>query len=129
MERVADQSITLTDTGLDQIQLYLRARVISPAVKEALEKVVALRTELDDIAHRRAILEREGDAAGKDQARVRENLKTLDKSTDAYQRQLKLFDEVDARIAQTGQDLSTAREQEEQKRKALETYLLSLNVE
>ena len=129
VERVADQSITLTDTGLDQIQLYLRARVISPAVKEALEKVVALRTELDDIAHRRAILEREGDAAGKDQARVRENLKTLDKSTDAYQRQLKLFDEVDARIAQTGQDLSTAREQEEQKRKALETYLLSLNVE
>jgi len=56
-------------------------------------------------------------------------LKTLDKSTDAYQRQLKSFDEVDARIVASRQEISNKRDQEEQERKALESYLLSLDVE
>ncbi|MCK4342730.1 MAG: hypothetical protein KAY37_13515 [Phycisphaerae bacterium] len=129
LERVADQHLTLSNAGLDQIRLYLRARVISPAVQEALEKVTALRVELDDVARRRVALERERDEVVRDQARIRENLKTLDKNTDAYRRQLKLFDEVDARIARLGRDIGEAREKEEQKRKALENYLLSLNVE
>ncbi len=129
LEKVADQSLTLTDTGLDTIRYYLSARVISPKVKAALEKVIELRTAVDDIARQRADLERQREEATKDQARIRENLKTLDKSTDAYKRQLKNFDEVDERITKLGADIEAARNQEQDKRKALETYLLSLDIE
>lgn len=129
LERVADQQIALTNVGLDDIRIYLRAQVISPKVKEALEKVIALRTELDEVARQRGRLEKQQEEAVAEQARIRENLKTLDKSTDAYQRQLKSFDEVDARIVASRQEISNKRDQEEQKRKALESYLLSLDVE
>ena len=129
LERIADQSVTLTNVGLDDIRIYLNQKVISPKVKEALQKVIAMRTELDDTVRQRQRLEKQSEEAVAEQARIRENLKTLDKSTDAYQRQLKNFDEVDARITNLQQQIRTARDQEEQKQKALETYLLSLDIE
>jgi hypothetical protein len=129
LERVADQSVVLSEIGLDDIRIFLRAKVISPKVKEALERVVVLRTELDTVTRQRTRLEQQRTEAIAEQARIRENLKTLDKNTDAYQRQLKTFDEVDARIADLGKQVAAARDQEEQKRKALQEYLLTLEVE
>ncbi len=129
LERVADESLILSSVGLDDIRIYLRAKVISPKVKEALDKVIALRIEADNAARQRMRLEKEHEEATKEQARIRENLKTLDKSTDAYQRQLKVFDEVDGKIANLAQQVRTTRDQEEQKRKALEEYLLTIEVE
>jgi len=129
LEKTADQSVALRETGLDGIRFYLSARVISPRVKEALEKVVALRTEVDQATRHRAELEQEREAAIRDQGRVRENLKTLDKGSDPYQRQLKLFDDFETQIGQLATEIKAAREQEQQKRNALETYLLSLEVE
>lgn len=129
LERIGDQSIVLTSAGLDDIRIYLNQKVISPAVKQALEKVIALRTELDTVARQRVRLEKQREEAVAEQGRIRENIKTLDKSTDAYQRQLKSFDEVDARINDLSKQITTARDQEEQKRKALEDYLLTLDVE
>jgi len=129
LEKVADQSVALLDTGLDGIRFYLSARVISPRVKEALEKVIALRTEVDQAIRRRTELEQEREAAIRDQARIRENLKILVKESDSYQRQQKLFDDFETQIGQLATEIKTAREQEQQKRKALETYLLSLEIE
>ena len=129
VERIIDQTVILTSIGLDEIQMYLRARTISPEVKAALERVVALRTELDDLARRRAALEQQRDEAIREQARIRDNLKTLDRNTDAYARQIKIFNEVDERILKLGTDIDQARQAEDRQRKALEDYLLSLNVE
>ena len=129
LERLADQSVMLMSVGLDDIRIYLRARVISPAVKDALEKVIALRTELDDLTRRRGDLERQVNEAVQEQGRVRENLKTLQQNTDPYQRQLKKFDELETQIGDVRKQIETARQQEEQKRQALNAYLLSLNIE
>jgi hypothetical protein len=129
LERIADQVMVLSSVGLDDIRIFLKAKVISPKVKEALDKLIAMRTELDELTRQRTRLEKQNEEAVADQGRIRENLKTLDKSTDAYQRQLKAFDEVDGRITELRKQITTARDQEEQKRKALETYLASLDVE
>lgn len=129
LERLGDQSIALFNVGLDRIQYYLRARVISPEVQAAMEKIVALRTELDKLRRQRERLEGEREEAVADQARVRENLKTLDRNTDAYQRQLKIFDEVDARITDLARQIKDARDREQQQRRTLDEYLLSLDIE
>lgn len=129
LERTGDVSVVLSSLGLDDIRIFLRAPVITPKVKEALERVIALRTELDEVARRRARLEKEHQEATADQARIRENLKTLDRSTDAYQRQLKIFDERDGQIAKLSEQLAAARNEEEQKKTTLEQYLLNLSVE
>jgi hypothetical protein len=129
LERVGEEAVLLTDTGLDQIQFFLRAKVISPAVKQALEKVIALRTERDDAARQRAMLEKQLEEATKEQARIRENLKTLDKETDAYKRQLQNFNDVDTRILKAQGDIAAARAVEEQKRQALDDYLRNLEIQ
>lgn len=129
LELLQDQAVAITNLDHDTIQYYLRAKVISPKVKESLERVVALRHELNQAAQRRADAERGLKEAVDDQTRIRENLKSLDRNTDTYQGQLKLFDEREKQIETRRQQVATARADEEQKRAALDAYLLGLDVE
>jgi len=129
LERVMDQMLALTDTGLDQIQYYLKTDVIKPKLKEALEKVVALRVELDQIAQQRQRAEQERGEVEKDRVQLREDVKALDRSTDLYAKQLKRLEEVQTRLDDLRDTIAKLRTEEEQKRKALQDYLLALEVE
>jgi predicted nucleic acid-binding Zn-ribbon protein len=115
--------------GLDNIRFFISSRVISPAVKTALEKVVALRVELDEASRRRADLERQANEAVQEQGRIRENLKTLQTNSDVYGRQIKKFDALETQIEEFRAAAAEARKVEDQKRTALQAYLLSLEVE
>ena len=42
------------ETGYDAIEFYIRAKVVSPKVREALEKVARMRNELENIQARKA---------------------------------------------------------------------------
>jgi hypothetical protein len=128
LERQAEQSLRLLDCRLDTIDFYLRSRVISPAVREALERLVALRTELTDVSRQCEKLEQELNEVVADQVRLRDNLRTLPQGTDVYARQLRKFDELETRIGQLRAQIETARQAREQKRTALEEYLLALEV-
>jgi hypothetical protein len=129
LERIADQSVALTELGLDQIRFYLSSRVISAEVKEALERVIALRTELDNASRKRALLEQKVNEAAQEQGRIRENIKTLPQNTDAYKRQVTKLDTLESQIEELRGQIAEARADEEAKRKALQDYLLGLNVE
>ncbi|MEP0842691.1 MAG: hypothetical protein HRF43_08260 [Phycisphaerae bacterium] len=128
MENLVDQSVALSEVGLDAISVYLRSAEMTPAVAEALKKVSALRTELDDAARQRGQREKEVKEATDEQARVRENLKTLQQNSDPYQRQLKKFDDLETQIEQLRAEVATLRRSEEQKRQALSDYLSNLTV-
>jgi len=129
LERLADQSLALTDLGLDHIRFYLKTKAVSPALQTAMERVVALRTELDEASRNRANLERSLAEAIQDETRIRENLNTLQKDADAYRRQLERFEKLETRIEQLRTHVAELRQIEEQRRKELQQYLLSLNVE
>lgn len=129
LERVSDQTLALIDSDQDAVRFFLRSKVISPAVKQALEKVIALRSELYDLVRARELQESELKKAVEEQARIRENLKTLQQGSDPYQRQLKKFDDVETQIEKLKGQVSELRQTEENKRKELEAYILSLDVE
>jgi len=129
LERVTDQKFQLLDGGLDVIEMYVRATVISPAVKAALEKVIAMRSDLDRVASELQAREKEMKEAVAEQARVRENLKTIQQGTDTYQRQLKKFDDLETQIETARSRIAELRKDQEAKRAALKDYLLSLDVE
>jgi len=129
LEQVTEQSVVLSNLGSDQIRFYLRSRVISPAVKKALEEVVSLQTALDQVQRDRQQAERDANEQVAEQARVRENLKTLEKGSDAYRRQERKFDDIETQIEKLRDRIATLRTQEEQKRRDLENYLVSLTVE
>lgn len=128
-EQVLEQSVMLAPLNIDQIRIYLSARTISPQVKAALERVIQLKTELDDIARQRMEREKESNEAIAEQARIRENLKTLQAGSDQHRRQEQKFGEVDQRIDAVRAKIAELRATEEQKRKALEAYVLSLDIE
>lgn len=129
MEHVAEQTVILTTAQLNEITFYLRSRVISPKVQAALEKVVVLRTGLDQVSRRLGSVSRDLETARSEQGRIRQNISTLDRSTDVYQRQLRKFDELETQIEQLAGQQGELRTEEEKKRKELEDYLLSLNVD
>jgi hypothetical protein len=129
LEQVTDQSVALTNINSDQIRLYIRSRVISPAVKNALEHVIELQDNLARVRQQREQAERDLNEQVAEQARVRENLRTLEKSTDAYRRQLQKFDDIETQIEKLRQQIGELRADENQKRGALDDYLLSLNAE
>jgi hypothetical protein len=129
LERLADQSVALADCGLDEIHIYLRSQKLAPAVEEALKRVVSLRSELDHLARERSLHERTLKEHLDDQARVRENLKTLPSNTDAYQQQIARFTDLESRIDAARKQIAAARQAEDLKRQELEQYLLNLSVE
>ncbi len=129
LEQVTDQSLVLANINSDRIRFYLRCRVISPAVKIALGRVIELQDELARVRRQRQQAERDVNEQIAEQARVRENLRTLEKSTDVYRRQLQKFDDIETQIEKLRQRISELRAEENQKRRALDDYLLSLNVE
>ncbi len=129
LERVSDESIALTDCGPDMIEIFLRSKVVSAKVREAFEKVVAMRADLGSVQRDLEMREQEAKEAVAEQARVRENLKTLQQSSDPYQRQLKKFDALETQIEKLRGQVAELRQAQEKKEKELETYLLSLDVE
>jgi hypothetical protein len=128
-EQVVEQNVLIAPLNIDQIRIYLSARTISQPVKAALERVVQMKTELDAIARQRAAKERESNEAVAEQARIRENLKTLQAGSDQHRRQEQKFGEVDQRIDNLRTQIAELRSTEEQKRTALEAYVLSIDAE
>lgn len=128
-ERIWDQSVHIGGLHNDTIEWYLRNVKISDKVKQVLERVVALRVELDAAGRARGSAEQALAELEKDQARIRENLKTLDKASDSYRRQMAKFDEVDAQIETQRGKVTSLRDNEEKKRAELEAYLLSIEAD
>jgi chromosome segregation ATPase len=130
LEKTSDTGIRLVDAKLDDIRRQLGWRnVVTPAVKEALEKLLAMRLELERIAADRGKLEAEAKGPAEEQGRVRENLKTIQQGTDIYQRQLAKFDKLETQIEQLRGRIAELRREEEKKRSELANYISTLKVE
>ncbi|MCG3129012.1 MAG: hypothetical protein CHACPFDD_03908 [Phycisphaerae bacterium] len=129
LEQVSNESVALSDVGLDQIELYARGKNVSPKLREALSKVVEMRTRLDQTARARQETERQFNESVQEQGRIRENLKTLDRNSDTYQRQLEKFSAIESEIDAARKKRVDLQAAEEQQRRELETYLQSLDVQ
>ncbi|MGE3180131.1 MAG: DUF4139 domain-containing protein [Phycisphaerae bacterium] len=129
LERYGDTTISLGDVGLNQIRYYLRAPVITPAVKQALERVVAYRMELERLERDQQAAEQALKEAQDEQQRIRDNIRALPENTEQYARQLRQFDEAETRIADMKEKVEAARREAEAKRREMEEYLHSLTIE
>jgi uncharacterized coiled-coil DUF342 family protein len=63
-----------------------------------------------------------------EQARIRENMKTVAQSTDYYNRLLKKLDEQETSIEKLQKESVDLQQKLDQQRKALQDYLANLNV-
>jgi hypothetical protein len=128
-EQPRQEIVRLTDAGPDVIAYYTRADQVSPQVKAALQKVVELRTQLDQTVERlQQHKQRIADIA-EEQKRIRSNMEGLARNADLYTRYVRKLDTQETEIEQLRQEATRLTATEAQQREALQTYLLNLELE
>lgn len=129
LERTANESLALSNANSDLILQWSSGSQASAELKQAVARLIELRQALDQLKRQLQQLQANYKDANNQQARVRENLKTLDRETDAYRRQLKQFDEYETQIQTLDEQTKSVQAEVEQQQQALEAYLIGLSVD
>jgi hypothetical protein len=127
-ERTDRQVAALSNLGDDAIQIYLIAKVVSDKVKAALGEVVKRKHELEQVAAERERLVQRIAEIGEDQARIRQNMAQLDRNTDVYKSYVKKFSDQETEIEKFRGQIAGLTDRENGLRKALNEYLMGLDL-
>lgn len=128
-EQPVSQQIALISNNVDTIQYYVSSKVISTKVKEALEKLVAMKMKLNEISRKRAEAQQEVNNIGMEQSRIRENMGQLTQNSELYARYVKKFDTQETQIESLREQIRKMQDEENKQRKEMEDYLSNLQVE
>lgn len=123
-----EESILLSEGGIDQIVYYQQAKEVSPKVKEALQRVVHLRNKLDDVRAQRTRLDQRTAEITAEHARIRENMQRLQQNSDLYNRYVKKLDQQETELEKLRKEIESLKSTEEEHRRELQNYVMSLDV-
>jgi hypothetical protein len=127
-EKQLQQTVQLVDSGSDAIIYYLHAKQVSANVKEALQRVVALRDRLSQTTNRRNALEQRIKEIGQEQTRIRDNMGRLAHTSELYNRYVKKLDQQETEMEKLRKDIDGLKETEEEQKRELNNYLVSLDI-
>lgn len=123
-----EESILLSEGGIDQIVYYQHAKEVSPKVKDALQRVVQLRSRLDDVHAQRTRLDQRTAEITAEHARIRENMQRLQQNSDLYNRYVKKLDQQETELEKLRKEIESLKSTEEEHRRELQNYVMSLDV-
>ena len=126
-ERLLEQRVELGNASV--VEYYLRATQVSPQVKEALRRVVVLRDRIGKSEADRRRREAQLEAIAKEQGRIRENMDKVARTSELYARYVKKLDEQESEIERLRMEAESLRAAEAREQRALEEYLLGLDLE
>lgn len=129
METGRGETVILTGLNTDQIEFYIRMKVISEPVKKALARLIELRAALDDTRRETSRLNNEIESISTEQSRIRENMKVLSQNSDVYRRYEKKLGEQESRIEKLRTDIAASIDKERTQQKAMEDFLMSLELQ
>lgn len=125
---VQQQGISLLRSDTTQLVFYQQNGEISAPVRDALARAIAMRR---DVALLQAeIAERDSGVSEitAEQARIRENMKTVDAKSEYYRRLLAKLNDQESTIEQLQKERGDLVTRRDAQQKALEDYLDGLNV-
>jgi ribosomal protein L23 len=128
-EQQGVQQVALTNVDDNTILFYVRAKATSPKVKEALEQVIAKKRAIEEIVRKRQAREREIQVVEQEQNRIRQNMAQLDRTNELYAKYVKKFAEQEDRVEVLRREITDLVTQEQEARKALDEYLLKMELE
>lgn len=129
LEMPREEAVILSNLGQDQIEMVMRARVISEPVKAALGRLITLRSAVDDTNRQIAQINNEIEEVSQEQGRIRENMKTLSQNSDVYRRYEKKFDTQETEIEGKRERVSQLRRTLNEQQQALTDFLTNLTVD
>ena len=122
------ETVLLMDSGIDLMAYYVRAKEVSPKVREALQRVVALRTKLDDARAQRTRLEQRVGEITAEHGRIRENMQRLPQNSDLYGRYVKKLDQQETELEKIRKEIDASKNTEDEQRRELQNYVMNLDV-
>jgi predicted RNase H-like nuclease (RuvC/YqgF family) len=122
------ETVQLMDSGIDFMAYYVRAKEVSPQVREALQRVVTLRTKLEDTRAQRTRLEQRVGEITTEHARIRENMQRLPQNSDLYSRYVKKLDQQETELEKLRKEIEASKHIEDEQRRELQTYVMNLDV-
>jgi hypothetical protein len=128
-ERDLVQTVRLSNSDDQTMQLFLTSPASTPQAKAAVQKAVELKAAWMKTAQDLAKSEKQLKDIVDDQARLRANLKEMPKEAAAYKRYLDKLDKQENEIDDLQKAIKTLQESEHRQRQAFEAYLESLGVE
>ncbi len=127
-ERLMYQSVSANNLANDTIGFYIRSTVVSPAVKDALQKLLALKQKSADARAGRERIEAQIQDIHKDQERIRENLERLESGSNLYNRYVKTLNDQEDKLAALSDGLEKAKSDEAARQKDVDAFILTVDV-
>jgi hypothetical protein len=127
-EVVLDQTLDLRQIDTGNLLYYSNSAEIPEKVRKALDEAIQMRHAVADLERRIKSKETELAKFPADQARIRENMKVVDKSSDYYSDLLKRLRTQEGQIEQLNTDLLKLRADLEGQQKKLQDYLEGLTI-
>jgi hypothetical protein len=128
-EQQGVQQVALTNLDDNTILFYVRAKATSPKVQEALEQVIAKKRAIEEIVRKKQEREREIQVVEQEQNRIRQNMAQLDRTNELYAKYVKKFAEQEDRVEALRKEIADLVKQEQEARKALDEFLLTVTLE
>jgi hypothetical protein len=127
-EYTQGEQIAVTNLDDGRIQYYLRAPQVTEAVKTALREVVKRKAAIEQTVARRQELERQIAVIDQEQTRIRGNMQQLPKDSDLFRRYVTKFTEQEDQVDALRKQMTATVEEEQKLRKALDEYVLGLEL-
>lgn len=128
-ENVISQQITLLSLAPEDVLTYSRMGEISAPVRDALGKAAALEQAAAETQRQLTDRDAQAQAITVEQERIRENLKTVDRTGAYATRLLKKLDDQESQLEKLRTDSETLRAKRLAQQTALADYLNALSVE
>ncbi len=127
-EQLVSQQFALTNIDDGTIRYYTNNKKVSPEVTAALEEVVRRKNSIEQVARRRERLEKQISEITAEQDRIRQNMGQLDRASNLYKRYVDKFGEQEDQVEKLRTEIEALATDEAKQRKALDDFLINLNV-
>ena len=127
-ENIQDQTVGIQLMGVDTVQYYIQTGEIPKGVRDALAKVMAFKQAAADTQNQINDHNQQVNALTADQTRIRENLKSVDRTTSYATRLLKKLDDQENQIDKLRNEAEALHTKLDGQNRELQNYLSNLNV-
>ena len=128
-ESIQNQSVGILPMGTAEVLGYTQTGEIPKAVRDALAKAVAFKQAAVDTQRQINEHDSQVGALSADQARIRENLKSVDRTTSYSARLLKKLDDQESQLDKLRTETDGLHTKLDGQNRDLQNYLNGLNVE
>jgi hypothetical protein len=128
-ERVDSRTLALTQIDLRTLLTYSKQGQVSKEVIDAFKEAARLQAVVGDAQLRINELEKQRQEIDADQARIRQNMQTIDRASDLYGRYMKKLTDQETKVEQLADQIAKGHDALKKAQEDLNTYVSNLNVE